>query len=129
MSDSLEKIKPFLTVNLLGEERPFRFSLWSCAQYQKLTKKSLLSGGVDVFNVEELASLLWAGLIPDNKQLDGKIDAEGNADQKIQDTINEILQSLDLSDFKSLVEIIEKAIKLSQPKESDAPKKKEKEKA
>lgn len=123
MSDSLEKLKPSITVNLLGKERSFRFSLKSCAQFQKLTKKSLLSGGIDIYDAEGLATLLWAGLIPDNKEFDGRIDSDGKPDETIQKTIDNLLESLDLTDYAYLVnEVIGKAIQLAQPKED--PKKK-----
>ncbi len=123
MSDSIEKIKPSITVNLLGRERSFRFSLKSCAQFKKLTKKSLLSGGIDIYDAEELAAILWAGLIPDNKEFDGRIDSEGKADEVVRKTIDELLESLDVSDFSYIVnEIVAKAIALAQPKED--PKKK-----
>lgn len=129
MSDSLEKIKPFLTVNILGAERSFRYNLWSCVQFQRLRKKSLLASPPDFTDIEELAVLLWAGLIPENKELDGKIDALGNPEQKILDTIDLILSSSELSDYRPYVDLVAEAMKLASPKESDAPKKKEKEKA
>ncbi len=122
MADSLEKIKPSISVYLLGRERSFRFSLKSCAQFQRLTKKSLLSGGFDPGNAEELAMVLWAGLIPDSKELDGLIDVDGKADETVLKAIDDLLNSLDLSDISCLMDIVKRAFELAQPKED--PKKK-----
>jgi len=59
---------------------------------------------------------LWAGLIPENKEYDGVIDANGIPDQVIKKTINDLLESLDVSDFPYLVnEVIAKALALAQP--------------
>ena len=124
MSDSLEKTKPFVFLDILGEQRKFRFSFWSLAQFKKLRGKSLLEQGFDAVDAEELAVLLWCGLIPDNEDLDGDIDAQGVPEQKVKDEIKKILKSLDLSDYPRLTKVIQEAIALGQPKVD--PKKKEK---
>ncbi len=125
--DSLSKVKPSITVELLGKKMSFRFNLRSCAVFKRLRGRSLIAGKLDLFDAEDIAAVLWAGLIPDNKELDGEVDANGLPDEKVKKVLDDLLDSLDLSDFPYLInDIIQPAIALTQPKESSSAKKKEK---
>lgn len=118
MADNLEKTSPAFKVKLLGKERLFRFNLKSCSQYKKLTGEKILDGGYDVFDAEKLAALLWAGLIPDDKELDGVIDANGKADQHILDFINEVLDAVNYEDMPYFLnDVVKRAIDLGKPPE------------
>lgn len=71
--DQLNKAVPAIFIELGGLQRRFEFSMWSMAQMKRLTGKNALRGELDPQDPEELAVLVWAGLVSSDPSLDGQI--------------------------------------------------------
>jgi hypothetical protein len=70
---NVEKAASSIYLELGGVQRRFEFTMWSIAQMKRLSGKNALRGELDVQDPDDLAVLVWAGLIPSDPSLDGQV--------------------------------------------------------
>ena len=113
---SLEKLDP-IEINFMGEDKAFRYTLYSFAQYKRLTGNSLLTN-FDPTDPETLFAYIWVGMIQDDSKLDERV-YPGKKPEKYLKLEEKFLRN---NDFKLLEEYsiaIQEALERSLPKKEE----------
>lgn len=93
---NLEKAVSSIHIDLGGVQRRFEFTMWSIAQMKRLSGKNALRGELDVQDPDDLAVLVWAGLISSDPSLDGEVTPSqepgraGKGDENVVSAIHQI---------------------------------------
>lgn len=125
--DNLSKASPSFFLELGGVQRGFEYTIHSIGQIKRLTGKNPMKGQVDVNDPDDLATLVWAGLITWDETLDGKIiesseeGKPGTPDQSVTDAIIQVQKWMRFDLLSSIGQAVKKAFDAAAP---DAPKKK-----
>lgn len=117
---TLEKFDP-IKLTVLGEEKNFRYTLYSFAQYKRLTGKSMLVE-FDPTDPDSLCSYVWAGIIPDDSSFDGEI-VDGAPPEIYKQFRGRFLKNQSFEHLETYVKAIEVALRRALPQAKETKKK------
>lgn len=93
----LDELSPIRLVKIGGEDLKIEFTMWALRQFQRLTGINLLGGDSNLNDPDNLAALIWAGLIAHQPQFDGEISEALKPSAEVRAQIDRISKSLSLS--------------------------------
>ena len=118
---NLEKAKGHITLTLGGEERRLAYTVHSVAQVKYLTGKNFLKGELDSNDPDDLAILVWAGLITWDESLDGDVTpaetagAPGTADENVRRAVKWVQKSMNFDQMYEIANKVRQALEVSAP--------------
>lgn len=113
-----DKLDNNYTVELFGKIRRVRYPIKSAIQFKRITKGGSLLKAIDLGDPEVLCSFFWAGLIADDKEIDGVISDKAEVPENVQNFLNQLYE-LEYSKVIELFPSFMGALTQAQPKEGE----------
>jgi hypothetical protein len=119
MSD--EQILNPVTVELLGKERPLRYTFGADIKLKRLLGGAhSITKGWEASDPEQFVKVLWAGLISDSKELDKTIKSDGTPSAELQKILDNLADSIEISQYEKLIGKVMDALSVFKKKDDES---------
>lgn len=118
---NIEKAKGSIFVTLGGEDRRLAYTMHSVAQVKHLTGKNFLKGEIDPNDPDDLAILVWAGLITADESFDGDVTpsnppgSPGTGDENVTKSIRMVQKWMSFDIMHEIASKVRQALDISTP--------------
>lgn len=106
---NLEQASPAQMIEIGGKQRIVKFTLHSARQYKFLTGKSLMRGEIDHADPDELAILIWCGLIAAEPALDCALAPGAEMPAELRQVLDQLARDIDFTMLEPITKAIREA--------------------